>query len=170
MTRNLEIHADPLVVVVSKTEVDALDTSAALSVLMRLYESPVTARSFLERVDIAFHGYDQIADELFEVPEVRKFVYELDQQFPFWLYFLSKRYLGLQCLLHCFLPPFLTEEARNQIFPERINQLLTQRWYPAMAQMCQFAGYSDEHVERLVDRSLQYITNGRFALDSPPFE
>jgi hypothetical protein len=136
----------------------------------QLYESPEAAQSFLERVDIAFHGYDHIREELFEIPAVRNFVYELDQQFPFWLFFLSKRQPGLQCLLHCFLPPFLKEEARNRIFPERINQLLTQRWYPAMAQMCQFAGYSDEHVERLVDRALQYISNGRFAPDSQPFE
>jgi hypothetical protein len=33
MTRKLEIDADPLVVIVSKAEVDQLDTSAALSVL-----------------------------------------------------------------------------------------------------------------------------------------
>jgi len=79
---------DPLVVVVSRAEVEAMDTSAALTVLKRLLESPTTARAFVERVDIAFHGYDQTNQELFEIPEVRNFVCELDQQFPFLALFL----------------------------------------------------------------------------------
>lgn len=124
----------------------------------------------MERVDIAFHGYDRQANELFEIAAVRQYVHELDIQFPYWLYFLSKRHLGLQSLIYCFLPPFLMEEARNRIFPERINQLLAQRWYPAMAQMCQLTGLSDAQVEHLVDRALLYITEGRFPLDSKPFE
>lgn len=164
------IPYDPLIIVVSQAEVESLDTSIAMSVLNQLCTSLQVARSHLERVDIAFHGYDHQADELFEIPAVRQYVQELDNQFPYWLYFLSKRHLGLQCLLYCFLPPFLKEEARNRIFPERINQLLTQRWYPAMAQMCQLTGLSDEQVEQLVDRALQYITEGRFPLDAKPFE
>ena len=48
--------------------------------------------------------------------EVSNFVCELDQQFPFWLFFLSKRHRGLQCLLFCFLPPFLTEAGRARSF------------------------------------------------------
>lgn len=47
---------DPLVIVVSKPEVESLDTSTSLSLLSRLYEPPETAGSHLERVDIAFHG------------------------------------------------------------------------------------------------------------------
>lgn len=159
---------DPLVIVISRAEVDAMDTSAALTVLKRLLESPDTARAFLERVDIAFHGYDHINEELFEIPEVRNFVWELDQQFPFWLFFLSKRHLGLQCLLLCFLPPFLTEAGRAKQFPERINQLLTKRWGPAMGQMCEYVGFSKSQFNRLAERAMAYINNGRFPADEEP--
>jgi len=163
------METDPLVIVVSRAEVEAMDTSAALTVLKRLLESPDTARAFVERVDIAFHGYDHVKEELFEIPEVRKFVSELDQQFPFWLFFLSKRYLGLQCLLFCFLPPFLTEAAQSRIFPERINQLLTNRWGPAMGQMCEYVGFSETQFNRLAERAMAYMTNGRFPADAEPF-
>lgn len=78
---------DPLVVVVSRAEVEAGDTSSALAVLNQLTESPDTARGFVERVDIAFHGYDQTKQELFEIPEVRNFVAELDQGTTFRLFF-----------------------------------------------------------------------------------
>lgn len=160
---------DPFVVVVTRAEVEAMDTSAALAVLKRLLESPDTARAFVERVDIAFHGYDQTNQELFEIPEVRNFVCELDQQFPFWLFFLSKRHFGLQCLLFCFLPPFLTEAGRAKVFPERINQLLTNRWGPAMGQMCEYVGFSERQFNRLAERAMAYITNGRFPADAEPF-
>lgn len=159
----------PLVLVISRAEVKAMDTSAALDVLKKLTESPDTARKFVERVDISFHGYDHIRQELFEIPEIRNFVYQLDEQFPFWFYFLSKRHLGLQCLLFCFLPPFLTEEARSRIFPEQINQLLTNRWFPAMNHICEYVGFCERQIEQLTERAFAYITTGRFPLDAEPF-
>jgi len=160
---------DPLVVVVSKAEVEAQDISAALNVLKRLTETPGTAMEFVERVDIAFHGYDHTSQELFEIQEVRNFVYQLDDRFPFWLFFMSKQYLGLQCILWCLLPPFLTEEAQSRIFPDRINRLLMDRWFPAMNHMCEYVGFTEKQIEQLTERALKYITIGRFPVDSEPF-
>jgi len=160
---------DPLVIVISRSEVEAMDTSVPLGTLKKLTESPNTARGFVERVDIAFHGYDHTHEELFEIQEVRNFVYKLDEQFPFWLYFMSKRHLGLQCFLWCFLPPFLSDDARSQIFPERINDLLTRCWFPAMNHICEYVGLSESQIELLTERALAYIVNGRFPLDAKPF-
>jgi len=84
-------------------------------------------------------------------------VHKLDEQFPFWLFFLSKHDLGLQCLLLCFLPPYLTKEERAEIFPERIERLLTKRWFPAMNHICEYVGLSEQEIERLSDRVLAYI-------------
>lgn len=160
---------DPLVIVISRAEVEAMNTSAALAALRKLTESPDIAKDFVERVDIAFHGYDHISQELFEIKEVRNFVHQLDEQFPFWLYFLSKRHLGLQCLLLCSLPPFLTDDARSKIFPEQIDKLLTSRWFPAMNHICEYTGFSERQNEQLTNRALAYITTGRFPLDDVPF-
>lgn len=151
---------DPIAVIISRAEVEAGDIEHVLSTLQRFTLTPETARASFERVDIAFHGYDQDTRELYEIPEVRSFVYQLDEQFPFWLFFLSKRHLGLQCLLLCFLPPYLTEQARSRIFPERINQLLSSRWFPAMNQICEYAGFSERQVKQLTDRVVNYITDG----------
>jgi hypothetical protein len=154
-------EVDPLAVTVSRDEVEALDTGAPLFILRQLTASPSTAIKFFERVDIAFHGYDEITLELFEIPGVRDFVHKLDEQFPFWLFFLSKYYLGLQCLLLCFLPPYLTAEGRSEVFPERIGQLLTRRWIPAMNQVCEYVRFSKQQIMELTDRVMSYITKGR---------
>jgi hypothetical protein len=153
---------DFLAVVISKEDVEAGDISPSLRVLNRLIETPNTARYFAERVDIAFHGYDHVALELFERPKVRSFVHKLDEKFPYWLFFLSKHHLGLKCLLLCFLPPSLNETARADVFPARIVELLTQRWFPAMNHICGYAGFSEQEVKTLTDRVIAYIAHGRF--------
>ena len=136
--------------------------------LRQLTASPAVAKRFFERVDIAFHGYDDTTQELFEIPPVREFVCKLDEQFPFWLFFLSKHYLGLQCLLFCFLPPFLTDEGRSEIFPARIEQLLTRRWIPAMNLVCEYATFSEQQTMELTNRVMAYITEGRLTDSSHP--
>lgn len=157
--------ANPVVVVISRAEVEAGDPSRALSILKQLAETPEEARRFVERVDIAFHGYDDDSRELFEIEEVRDFARQLDGAFPFWLFFLSKSSLGLQCLLYCMLPPHLTEAGRAKIFPERIDQLLSTRWFPAMNHVCGYVGFSESQIEVLTDRAIDYITNGRIIAD-----
>lgn len=152
---------DFLIIVVSKEEVEAGNISSSLRTLNRLIESPSTARQFAERVDIAFHGYDHNAVELFEMPEVRSFVHKLDEKFPYWLFFLSKYHAGLQCLLLCLLPPFLTETARAEVFRQRIGDLLTRRWLPAVNHICEYAGFSDHEINVLTDRIETYIAHGR---------
>lgn len=161
--------ADPVVFVVSRDEVEAGDTSVVLGHLRRLVESREVARDYVERVDIAFHGYDDVGWELPEIPAVRDFANQLDDQFPFWLFFLSKRHLGLQCLLHCFLPPFLTDEGRAKHHPPIVDRLLVGRWFPAMNQICEYVGYTEEQIERLSERALAYFTAGPFPLDSERF-
>ncbi len=151
------------IVVVTREEVIAQDTSSVLGALSALIASPEAALSYFESVDIALHGYNDWREELFEIQEVREFVYAIDEQFPYWLFFLDKKALGLQCIAHCFLPPFRTQEAKQRIFPERLNQLLTTRWFPAMNHVCHAVGFSEEQIEMLTDRSVDYLLGGPVA-------
>lgn len=151
---------EPLIIIVSKDEILSEDVTTALGSLKKLIKSPEVAQSYMERLDIAFSGYDNHPEELFEIPEVRNYVYKLDEQFPFWLYFLSKKHLGLQAILLCFLPPYLNEEAKQKIFPEKINDLLTKRWFPALNHIGNFVGMSNTENEAITKRTIHYIFNG----------
>lgn len=152
------------VIVVSREEVVAKDTASVLDALRVLVASPEAALSLFESVDIAFHGYNDRHAELFEIQEVREFVYALDEQFPYWLFFLDKSALGLQCLAYCFLPPFLTQEAKQTVYPERLDDLLTKRWFPAMNQICEWVGFTEEEISILTDRSVEYLLAGPIAV------
>ena len=155
---------DFITIVITKEQVDAEDTSGPLGSFKKLIQSPEIARSYKERVDIVFHGYDDRNEELFEIPEVRNYVYKLDEEFPFWLYFLSKHHLGLQALVLCFLPPYLTDEAKARILPGEINDLLTKRWFPALNHIGEYVGMQDHENEDITNRSLEYIFKGPAAM------
>ena len=152
---------DPFVIVITRQEVESVNITRPLNLLQPLLASPQTARSHFEKIDVAFDGYDDDNRELFEIPDVRDFVFKLDEAFPYWFYFLSKNGLGLQALILCFMPPYLTEEAKAQVFPERLQPLLLERWFPAMNYVCEFVKMPKEEVVRLTNRVMSYIAKGR---------
>jgi hypothetical protein len=54
---------------------------------------------FFGKVDFRIHGYDNDPRELFEIPEVRSFVRLLDEQFPFWFFFLTTETDAIKLLM-----------------------------------------------------------------------
>lgn len=84
----------------------------------------------------------------------------LDEGFPYWLFFLSKRGLGLQFITLCLLPPLLKAEARATIFPKMTSDLLRRRWLPAMVNMAEYCGLSQSEVKILSDRVTEYLLAG----------
>ena len=155
-----EMMSGPFVIVVARDEVEGRVAPTSTDSLKSCLSSPARVRSFFEKVDIAFHGYDDDKRELFEIPEVRNFVSRLDDQFPFWLFFLTKEGLGLQCIMLCLMPPYLTEEAKRTVLPERLDELLSKRWFPAMNQICMVAGFSERQIEELSDAVVSYFVKG----------
>lgn len=154
------MECDFLSVVISRQAVEAGDINEPLSILRKLLTRE-NAIQLCERVDIGVFGYDEDPRELYEIPEVRTFIHKLDAEFPYWLYFLTKRGLGLMFVLSCFCPPFLAPEAQQRIWNERIGDYLVKRGFPAMNQICEFAGCSEAEIQRLSDRVGDYIANGR---------
>lgn len=155
---------EQLLLVISREEVESQNTVPALGVLNSLLESPEKALAYKENVDLSFYGYDDDPRELFEIPEVRNFASQLDDKFPFWLFFLSRFGLGLQCLFFCMMPPYLTPAAKARILPERMAQLLENRWLPAMNNIAQYAGLHDIEIEKLTERGISYLTEGKFRI------
>ena len=154
-----ELQLAPILVV-GRDAVENADTSQIMHSLKHLISSPDVASAYKEQIDISFHGYGHTHEEVFEIPQVRDFVYELDSQFPYWLFFLTKSGLGLQCLMHCFLLPYLTDEAKAEQHPKQLEKLLVKRWFPAMNAVSQFAGLDESDVKELTDRALRYFMDG----------
>jgi hypothetical protein len=151
---------DPVVIVVSPEEVEALETSSVMRVLRSCLVSTGRMLRLFEGIEVAFHGYDDDRRELCEIPAVREYVSVLDSEFPYWLFFLSKQGLGLQCIMYCLMPPYLSEEGRRTVLPRKLDELLSKRWFPAMDQLCAAVGFSQQQIEDLTNRTIDYFVNG----------
>jgi len=160
----LAINFELTVIVCPRADIEAGNTSEVNHVLRGLLASPDTARGYKECVEITFDGYDEDPEELFEKVSVREFVKKLDEEFPFWLYFLSKQHLGLQTLLLCFLPPHLTDEARKRIFPNKLSELLSNRWFPALNHVAEYASLRGDEIDAITQRTVEYVYHGPFGI------
>jgi nucleoside-diphosphate-sugar epimerase len=113
-----------------------------------------------ELIDLAVHGYDDDPRGLSEIPEVRRYIQGLDADFPYWLYFLSKRRSSLMAILSCMVPVSRTPDGRLIPDHEGLGLHLMQRGFPAMNQVCSFVNCSEQEIERMTNRVLSYLQHG----------
>jgi hypothetical protein len=147
----------PLMIVIEKEDVLNGNIIPYIDTLNHLVSSKENMIKYYESVDISINGYDDTGWELFEIEEVRDFIHKLDEQFPFWLFFLSKKYSGLQMIAYCFLLPSLTDEAKAKYHPEQLMELLTKRWFGAMNQILDYLKFSEEENKRISDSVFRYF-------------
>lgn len=81
---------DSLTIGIDRSEVDLNESARASELLRSFVTSPESARAHQERVEFAFRGYDEDSRELWEIPEVRRFLADLDEEFPYWLFSYGK--------------------------------------------------------------------------------
>jgi hypothetical protein len=63
--------------------------------------------------------------------------------------------------MYCLMPPYLSEEGRRTVLPQKLDELLSERWFPAMDQLCGAVGFSEQQIEVLTNRTVDYFINGR---------
>ncbi len=153
----IEAGIDYLTIVISRDEIEREDFSGPLKTLNQLTSNITNIKYFREKVDISFEGYNKTRDELWEIPAVRNYVIELDSNFPFWLYFLSRNGGGLYVIIKCFLLPFLVPDADKEINGEKLQDYLENRGFLAMNQLCDLAGISEEENIEMTNRVLKYF-------------
>ena len=150
----------PILIVIGRDEVARQDTSGPLKVLNALLVNRETIRANQTNVDISFNGYGHTREELFEISAVRDYVQALDAKFPYWLYFLSRDFTGLQCVAYCHLLPFLTPEAQARRHPQQLGELIENRWGPALFDLCAKLGHTEAEANALLESAMAYFISG----------
>lgn len=92
---------EPIVIVIPREVVEGGDPTPVLQGLTVFARSAVLAPQALGIMRVGFGGYDTDARELWEIPEVRHFVADLDNQFPYWFYFADLQDESLAALAFC---------------------------------------------------------------------
>lgn len=83
---------------ISKEEIVNCDLTEVLGTLHILSKN---GSAYYNSLVITFSGYDDVADEIYEIMEIRKFVRELFNKCPHILYFTNQQFETHQHLLCC---------------------------------------------------------------------
>jgi len=157
---------DHLSLLINRDEVVKSDLSALKKLFDQLLGNLDLANYFKERIDISFDGYNTTREELWEIVEVRRFVVQLDNIFPYWLFFLTKHGDSLSVIIRCFLLPHLKPEGNRKHNLPKLQEYLEHRGFPALNQMCVSLGLGEKEIERLTQSTMSYIENRIFSSDS----
>jgi hypothetical protein len=147
-------------VVISREEIKRGWVDEVVDSLGMFTETPDVALEYMEKVGVSFYGYTDIGNSVWEMKEVRDFICQIDERFPYWLFFMNKFCEGLEYIYLCKMPPVLTREERTEIFPRTLARLMNSRWLPAMREMAEYAGLNEGQIECLADRSVSYFIDG----------
>ncbi len=132
-------HMRPMLVKVSRSDVEHQCTGDLLGAIGRWVESSKNPLTLVGQLQILFVGYDSDPRELWEVPEVRQFVQALDAEFAFWFYFADLKSDSLRVLTFCLCRTTATRRGSTAVnhpdfaaFLERhfgaMNQIINQ-WH-----------------------------------------
>jgi hypothetical protein len=77
---------------------DIRTVSEALNWLLESRQSVLAGRG---KIALSFSGYDDDARDVWDIPEIRRYVAALDATFPYWFYFLDLRMSTLGVLGLC---------------------------------------------------------------------
>lgn len=146
-----EIGADHFSVVVSREDVEKRETGRVLNVLSSLTVSARVMRQFCGRVDLFFGGYDDDPREVFEIPEVRAFVRDLDARFPELPYLLSRHTRIHRTFAFCLVPAEMSDDGRVRVDRSEYHALVA-RWLGQTSRLArQTHDDLDEREELAVD-------------------
>jgi len=86
-------NTEPVLVVltISREEIKAGNTSSALERLLVLIDTRENTMLYRESLQFVVTGYDPANEQLVEIPEVRSYFRRLTDQWPHWLWFLTRR-------------------------------------------------------------------------------
>jgi len=83
-------HRALVVFEIWRSDIESGDISSALERLHIMIDSAENIRLYRDSVVISVTGYDQDPRELIEIPEVRAFFQKITEQWPHWLWFMSR--------------------------------------------------------------------------------
>lgn len=99
-----------LILEVNREEIERQYIGATLDRLLALTDSKGMMLKYKESLIFTVAGYDADARELAEIPQVRDFFKRLSQEWPHWLWFLSRDFGSIGLLLTLLIRVKITRE------------------------------------------------------------
>ena len=92
---------EPVVLMISRREVDACDIVSILSRLKVFLATREDAWRYRGQMTLVVNGYNDDPRELVDIPEVRAMLRQLEASWPHWAYFLNQVDDSIKLMLSC---------------------------------------------------------------------
>jgi len=149
-------------IVFPRDVVERNDVAQALATLRPLAASPGQARAHRGAVEFVFEGFDDDARELHRIPAVRRFVQELDRQWPYWLYYGAKTGDTLAVIMLCLLDGHVARREPGRvgyaIDGEQLRAMLL-RLFAGSNDLYDRLGLDEDDNARLTEEVIGYVTS-----------
>ncbi len=86
---------------ISPREINSHDTSRSLALLNGLTQEKDIAWIARGKLVLSVDGYDNDSRELYEIPEVRRFIRSLHTRWKYWFFFANENYATLPIVCFC---------------------------------------------------------------------
>jgi len=96
---------------------------------------------------------------MWEIPDIRKYMCKLDEEFPYWFYFLSKKEETLYMIYQCHMIPFLSGEDDFDLNNPLLREHFVKKWVPALSEACEYTEMSDKESHEMYMKVYSYIIN-----------
>lgn len=97
---------------------DMIESNSILDVAKAIYKFEELGFDAFQKVAVVFHGYDSTSVEVWEMPEVRKWVNRLVNKIPYLFYYIEQEYFQTQQTLMLCLCDYESIYAGDRKSPE----------------------------------------------------
>jgi hypothetical protein len=99
----MEIYntTNPIFFGIPHDDVQACDTTTVLTALNSFLETQERVAWGRGRITLIFEGFDDDPRDVWNIPEIRRYIEKLDEQFPYWFYFADLDAHTLKVLALC---------------------------------------------------------------------
>lgn len=149
---------DPIYLVFSRDQVEAQDISEPLQVLRQLTGNPEKAVSACGRISLVIDGYNADPRELFEIPDVRRYIKAIDDLWPYWFFFLSQADDSIKILESCLCDSIEVVPGVASIDTVQLNDALT-RHFSAMDYYCEAINLPEYRIQEISEGIISLISN-----------
>jgi len=141
---------DPVIFVISRQQIEASDVESSLKFLQSLVptKNPAHAWAYKGRLSLAISGYDTDPRELFEIPEVCRYIKSVDEHWPFWLFFLNQVDESIKVVASCLASSLEVVPGAVHIDPAGLQQFM-ERAFSAVNYLFENYGFPESENEAL---------------------
>ena len=139
---------EPIVLMISRREVEAGDVNGVVDRLNEQFRTPEFIWRFRCQMSLVVAGYEDDWRELIDIPEVRSFLREFDQAWPYWAFFFNQLDDSIALLCACLCGSFYPGGGAVEIDAGRLGQLLA-RGFAAMNALFDDHGFPESELETM---------------------